>query len=331
MALELPEDDELRKTAQRLSQKLAKAQAKTADLIDAVYRAAHDAAVVMGPPPRIPSPPKDRRKRNEEVALVHLTDLQYGKRTESYSRAVCEDRVSRFADKIAKITDIQRADHPVRECHVMLGGDMVEGTKIFPGQVFEIEAYLYEQLFGCARLIEGFVHRQLATFERVTVWEESGNHGRLGKKGEDPATDNIDRMAYRIARDRLETEQRLTWVPQDSWYRLVEIGNYKALLVHGDEIKSFGGNVPAFGILKKANAWATGVVERFHDVWMGHFHHNMTLTMANGGRVFVSGSTESGSIFAQEFMAAKGVPSQSLRFVDPEHGRITSEHTIWLD
>jgi hypothetical protein len=325
------EDSELRKTAQRLAGQLAKAQAKTADLIEAVYRAAHDAALLQGPVPPVAKPVKDRRTKNEEMALAHLTDLQYGKLTDSYSMRVCEERVATFAEKIVKITEIQRADHPVRECHVMLGGDMVEGTKIFPGQVFELEAYLYEQLFGCARLIELFVRRLLAEFDRVTVWEESGNHGRMGRRGEDPAIDNVDRMAYRIARDRTAGEPRLVWHPQESWHRIVEIGNYRALLVHGDEIKSFGGNVPAFGILRKCNAWATGVVAPFHDAYMGHFHSSMTLTLANGGRVFVTASTESGSIYAQEFMAATGVPSQRLHFVDPDKGRITGEYTIFLE
>lgn len=320
--------DELRALLHKTQVKLAAAKAKTADLIDAVYRAAHDAAVMQ---PAIPKPPPDRRKRSEEVALAHLTDLQFGKQTESYSRDVCTNRVGQFVAKIRKLTEIQRADHPVRGCHLMLGGDMVEGTKIFPGQVFEIEAYLYDQLFGCADLIEWTVRQLLTIFDWVEVWEESGNHGRMGKKGEDPATDNIDRMAYNIARRALADEPRLTWHPQTSWHQIVEIGNYRALLVHGDEIKSFGGNTPAFGISRKCNAWASGVVDPFQDVYMGHFHTAMVLTLANGGRVFVSSSTESGSVYAQEFVAALGVPSQRLNFIDPDAGRVTGEFTCWLD
>ena len=323
--------DELRKALERSQRALAKAKAKTEDLIDAVYRAALDGMLLAGKPPRIPAPKKDRR-RGGEVALVHLTDLQYGKHTESYSMKVCEQRVKAFAEKIGRITDIQRADHPVTECHVMLGGDMVEGRgNIFPGQVHEVEAFLYEQLFGCARIEADFVRSMLESFERVVVWEESGNHGRLGKKGEDAPGDNVDRMSYRIARETLGEQPRLEWHPQEGWHRIVEIGNYRAMLAHGDEIKSFGGNVPAFGILRKCNAWASGVVEPFHDVYLGHFHSQMSLTLANGGRVFVTPSTESGSVYAQEFIAATGVPGQRLHFVDPEQGRVTAEYLVWLD
>lgn len=321
---------ELRKIAERAQRKLAAAKAKTDDLVEAVYRAAHDAAVLTGKRSLPKAPGRDRRK-GEEVALAHLTDLQYGKSTESYGTKVCEERVARFAAKIGRIAEIQRADHPVRECHVMLGGDMVEGTHIFPGQVFEIEAYLYEQLFGCARLIGDFVSAQLGQFESVVVWEESGNHGRIGRKGDDPGSDNFDRMVYRIARESIGDHPRLTWHPQESWHRIVEIGNYRAMLAHGDEIKGFGGNVPAFGILRKANAWASGVVEPHLDTYLGHFHQAMTLQKANGGRVFVTPSTESGSVYAQEFVAALGVPGQRLHFVDPVAGRVTAEYLVWLD
>lgn len=324
-------NEELRKALERSQRQLAKAKAKTADLIEAVYRAALDGMLLAGKPPRIPAPKKDRR-RGGEVALVHLTDLQFGKRTDSYSMKVCEQRVRAFAEKIARITEIQRADHPVVECHVMLGGDMVEGRgNIFPGQIHEVEAYLYEQLFGCARVEAEFVRAMLECFERVVVWEESGNHGRLGKKGEDAPGDNVDRMTYRVARETLGDQPRLGWHPQTSWHQIVEIGEYRAMLAHGDEIKSFGGNVPAFGILRKCNAWASGVVEPFQDVYLGHYHQAMTLQLANGGRVFVTPSPESDNVYAQEFVAATGHPGQRLHFVDPEAGRVTAEYLVWLD
>jgi hypothetical protein len=102
------------------------------------------------------------------------------------------------------------------------------------------------------------------------------------------------------------------------------------LLVHGDEIKSFGGNVPAFGIMRKMNAWASGVIEDFTDSYCGHFHQNICMTLANGGRVFVTGSIESDSAYAKEFVAATGNPSQRLHFIDPNKGRVTAEYVVWL-
>lgn len=324
------EKEELRQVIRRLQGEVAKSKAKTDDLVQAVYRAAHDVSLTLGPAPAIPIPSKDKRRSGEEVALVHFTDPQYGKKTESYDMETCERRVELLAEKIIRLTDIQRADHPVKKVGLMLGGDFTEGMHIFPGQVYELDGYLFEQIFGIARITENLVRNLLANFEEVEVWEEDGNHGRPGRKGEDPRTDNNDLIAYNIARLALKGEKRLTWNRRQSWYQQVQIGNYKAVLIHGDEIKSFGGNTPAFGLLRKGTAWASGVMESFQDIYFGHFHTHMTLTLPNGGHMYGTGSTESGNAYAAEFVAAKGRPSQRLHFIEPEKGLVTAEFQVYL-
>lgn len=315
------------RTAQRAE---ARAKSKSNAVVEAVYQAARDAQLVSTPL-NIKPPKKDTRKGKAEVALIHLTDWQAGKKTVSYGMQTLAQRIQLMVEKSLQLTDIQRAHHPVKECVVLLGGDMVEGIGIFPGQAYEVEAHLFEQLFEVVRVIERTVYELAQNFEKVHVVCEFGNHGRLGRKGDMPSGDNIDRMAYQIAMDRCQHIKNVTWQMSSDWYQIVQIGAYRALLVHGDEVNSYGGNVPAFGILRKCNAWATGVVEEFQDVYMGHFHTPMTLTMANGGRVFVSGSPESHNEYARVFVAAVGKPSQRLHFIDPIKGRVTAEYTIWLD
>lgn len=321
---------ELRQALRTAQKAESRAKSKSSAIVEAVYKAAND-ALLAKTPLKIKPPKKDTRKGKAEVALIHLTDWQAGKKTVSYGLQTLAERIQLMVDKSLQLTNIQRAHHPVRDCVVLLGGDMVEGIGIFPGQAYEVEAHLFEQLFEVVQIIERTVHELAANFENVKVVCEFGNHGRLGRKGDMPGGDNIDRMAYRIAMDNCAHLKNVTWQMSGDWYQMVEVGAYKAMLVHGDEINSYGGNVPAFGILRKCNAWATGVVEEFQDVYMGHFHTPMSLTMANGGRVFVSGSPESHNEYARVFVAAVGKPSQRLHFIDPEKGRVTAEYTIWLD
>jgi hypothetical protein len=208
---------------------------------------------------------------------------------------------------------------------------MADNINIFPGHAYEVDSAMFSQVFSVSQAIEELLRLLLARFERVVVWEQAGNHGRIGKRGDYPKADNLDRLIYRVTRERM-TSPRITWNNSESWYSIVEAGNYRALLIHGDQIKSFGGNTPAFGILRKANAWASGVLPQFQDVMMGHFHQALTLPMANGsGRVFVNPSIESDSNYAKEFVAATGTPGQRLNFVDPDKGRVTAERVIWLD
>lgn len=314
---------ELKKALLHSQRAEAKAKFKTANLIDAVYEAAAN-SLLSTPRPKIISPVKDTRKGKPEVALVHLTDWQAGKKTVSYDIPTLSSRIEEMIKKVLSLTEIQRAHHPVRECVVMLGGDMVEGVSIFPGQQYEIGAHLYEQMFEVVRIIEGAIRSLAQSFEKMTVVCEFGNHGRLGKKGDMPAGDNIDRMAYQIAANNCKDIKHVKWQMSDDWYQIFHIGKYKVLLVHGDEIGSFG------NILRKVSAWSTGVVEPFNDCYMGHFHTPTALTMANGGRIFVTGSPESHNEYARTFIAAVGKPSQRIHFVDPDKGRVTAEYVCWL-
>lgn len=330
----LDELETLRKANRTLERRLREAKAKTAELVEAVYLAAKDAAVIQGPPPAIPKPKADRRAKKAETALLHLSDLHFGKHTPSFNSEVAAKRLRLLADKVVEIVAIERADHPVRNAAVLLGGDLAENLGIFPGQAYEVDSSTFAQVFAAVGALEELFRRMLATFERVTVDEVWGNHGRIGRRGDNPRGDNIDRLIGAILRGKLaefEGSGRLEWRgPCGSWYGIVEIGQYRALLAHGDQIRSFG-QTPAFGILKKCNSWASGVLPPFRDVWLGHFHNPLVLPLANGlGRIFISPSIESDSAYAAEVVAAASQPAQRLCFVDPVKARLTSERLIWL-
>jgi len=177
-----------------------------------------------------------------------------------------------------------------------------------------------------------FVRVMLANFEKVTVVAEWGNHGRVGgKRAEVPKSDNVDRMCYEFARGLLEGEKRLTWndCPED--IQEVGIGNYRALLMHGDELGRSGFASPAAWIAG-ANRWKAGAHEYdFQDIYLGHYHRFAQEPIQKDYNIFWTGSTESDNRYARDSMAASGLPSQRLHFIDPEKGRITAQYQVWLD
>ena len=328
----IAENDRLKAANRRLYKRLTKVSQDRSDYLVTLYNAVRDAQEAQTPLKPVKPAKRDVRAKKEEVALWHLTDWQGGKTTSSYNFEVMEQRVARFTEKASQITEIMRADHPVRHCTVLLGGDMLEGVSIFPGQHWELDGTLFDQVFRVADRIAWAIRQALQIYESVEVVAEWGNHGRLGKKGDGiKPSDNMDRIIYEISKRQLSNESGLTdfkiW---DKWYQHFTIGEYAGLLVHGDEIKGFGGNIPAYGILRKANSWASGVVPAFKDVYIGHYHQRMQLQMANGGSVFMTGSTESDNEYAREFVAATGQPSQRLNFIDPVKGRVTYETNIWV-
>lgn len=322
---------ELQAAATRLARQLAREKERTDALVGAVYQAARDAAA-LHPRPPVPKPPgPTKRSKKAEVVFVHTTDWQCGKRTVSFDSDILAKRIDQLAGKVVSLADVQRSHHPVDECVIVAGGDMIEGVSIFPGQPWEVDATVYDQLFTAAQILERLVVRMLAEFKTVRVFDVAGNHGRIGRKGDMPRQDNVDAMLYRIVADRLADQARLTWTHCPGWHQIVEVGTYRALVVHGDQIRSFGGNLPAYGILRKVNAWAAGVLEPFTDAYVGHFHTPQVLAAADGRKVWMTGSPESDNEFAREFVAATGTPSQTVNFVDPDRGRVTAHYSVVLD
>ena len=324
---------ELRKALQRAQKDLQKAKQRTDELVEATIQSCYDAILAQDKSLPITAPIIDKRKTKSEVALWHMTDWQGAKRTVSYDSKVMRKRVLKFAQKAVRITDIQRADHPVRDLTIMFGGDMVEGLFNFPTQPFEIDATLFEQYVTVSQLLVDVVRYALINYEKVTVVAEWGNHGRIGSKRDNvPRSDNFDRMCYELARQLLSGEKRLIWQECPDDIQRVEIGNYKALLIHGDEVGRNGFASPS-GIVQHVNRWRSGAYDwDFRDVYIGHYHTHAEWPMANGqGSVYQTGSTESDNRYAGVMLAASATPSQRLHFIDPTQGRVTAAYKIWLD
>lgn len=330
-----PETDEmklLRKSLRNAELSLLKAKDRTHQLVEATYQASFDAMVALGRVEPVKSAPKDRRKGGE-VALWHMTDWQGAKKTVTYNSDVMRKRVMQFAEKAVGITDIQRADHPVKECVIAFGGDMVEGLFNFPTQAYEVDATIFEQFTTVSRLMVDVVRFALTNYEKVTVVAEWGNHGRIGSKRDNvPRSDNIDRMCYEFARQLLSDQKNLIWNESPEDVQRIEIGNYRALLLHGDEVGRNGFASPG-AIVQHMNRWRSGAYPwEFRDAYIGHYHTHAEWAMANGlGAVYQTGSTESDNRYAGVMLAASATPSQRLHFIDPNKGRVTATYKVWLD
>lgn len=325
--------EETKQALHRALRNLARSNARIEDLVAAVYEAAKDATVNEFGTKRSVKPRADTRKRGAEVALWHLSDWQGAKVTTSYNTEVMWQRVHTFVDKAQAITDIQRKDHPVRKAVILFGGDMVEGLFNFPTQPYEVDATLFEQWVSVSRLLGEVVTRALGIYETVHVIPEWGNHGRIGSKRDAvPRNDNVDRMCYETARQFLRNEPRLTWQDCPEDIQRVEIGNYRALSMHGDETgrNGFTSKTTFLNYLNRLKAGAYGWA--FTDVYSGHRHTHDEMAMSDGlGAWFQTGSTESDNRYARDGLGASAKPSQRLHFVNPELGRVTAQYKIWLD
>jgi len=326
------EEESLRETVSRLERQLADAKRKTDKLVEATFAGAKDAFLIAGPMVPVQSPPIDPRVHTAEVALWDLGDWQGAKQTPSYNSGIMRERVMSYCERAVRITEIQRADHPVRDCCIVFGGDMVEGLFNFATQPHEIDATIFGQYASVSRLLIDVVRFALANYENVSVVAEWGNHGRIGSKRDAvPRSDNVDRMCFEFARSMLAGEDRLTWEDCPEDIQRVEIGNYRAIVIHGDEIGRNGfaspDTIAAWVTRQQSGAYPWG----FRDVYCHHYHQHGERALPNGlGSIYFTGSTESDNRYAGVSMAATAIPSQRLNFVDPEAGRVTANYKIWL-
>jgi hypothetical protein len=320
----------------RALRQLDEVKRKHSDYVETLYTAVSDAMTTfsIGQVPE----PKLKKGNNSEVCVPLLSDLQLSKTTKDYNSKVAEERLYEYARKIVKLTEIQRSDHPITKCHVMALGDLIEGENIFSGQAFLLDAGLYRQIcVDGPRMITGFLRYLLEHFEKVECTWVIGNHGRIGRRGEfDPET-NGDRMLGKIVQMAMSGEPRFTMTVPDgrgdrNWYAVVEEGDWKALLFHGDQMRGHSG-LPFYAFHKAISGWASGALpypdNEFQTALCGHFHQAARLPI-NKREVYINGSLESMNTFASEQLKAMSDPQQWLLFVSPDRGRVTASYVVDL-
>lgn len=336
--LELEERcEELRRSNARLTRDLSRVRARESERVEAIYRAAKDVILTLDIAKAPAIPPRPSKNPDPEVAVAVLSDWQLAKVTPTYNSEICARRIDQLAEKVLRLTEIQRADHPVDELRVWCLGDLVEGELIFPGQGHLIDASLYEQVCKTGVQIgTRFIRKLRPHFKTITVEAVIGNHGRLGGRASrdyNPES-NADRMLYRIWQLVMEAagDDVQFMIPdggrEKNWYHVSDIGGYKTLLFHGDQMRGHSG-FPWYGFFKKISGWKNGAIEgSFQDAYCGHWHQPTKMTI-NTSTVRVAGSTESSNTYAQEQLAAVGFPSQPVMFVKPGFGP-TAEYNVWL-
>ena len=324
---------ELRKENERLRRRLTSEGANAEIIMQAVREVFADYT-----PPQIPTPPKQKKRAESEVAVLHVSDTQFGKVTRSYDSQIAAERIADLAARTVKCIDRHREYASVDEVHVYLGGDMIEGETIFPGQAHLIdESVLSQSVVSCPGALSKLLLVLAGHVDRVHVVGVPGNHGRYGSKhmGAHHAT-NFDTLVYRTLRlmttgpegfERPDSK-RITWQVASGFYAVNDVAGHKHLIVHGHQIRGGFAGFPWYGVGKRASGWIDAIPERWDHLYFGHFH-TYTSGSLNGRWFFANGTTESDNDYAREELSASGEPVQRLQFWNAKHG-LVADRPIYL-
>jgi hypothetical protein len=164
---------------------------------------------------------------------------------------------------------------------------------------------------GCP-LISGNSGHKHGTQHPDTNWDSVAGHCTRGIVASFP--DVADRIKFDIV--------------DDDWYKIVDVDGWGCLLFHGHQIRGglgAGGNP----FKNKIQGWSQVLDKPFNYSFHGHFHNPMVVAV-NDIICYQNGTTESTNRFAQELLAAEGVPMQWLMYFNKRHGLI-SENPLWLE
>ncbi len=291
-------------------------------------------------PVRIEIPPLPSSGFNREptcdTAVLVISDCHIGQvvdpreldATSAYNPAVYLNRLAQLETNVQEILQ----SHPVEELVVLLAGDIVHGRL---GHSLEDDLTLpvATQVDLALHSLTHVIGRLAAQVPKVKIHSVAGNHGRwpgTRKVPTDRRWSNLDTIVAQSLQALCEaTLPNVRFDERISSRRIVEVGDFRILLLHGDQLR--GGPYAATGVQRELGRWLLRSAQqgqRAPDLLVAGDKHIAASLPVGFADALINGSFVGEDVFAQNFNPSP--PSQTLFFIRPDVGR-TETHVIRLD
>lgn len=261
-----------------------------------------------------------------EVWLLEFSDLHYGSRVKpvevgglsEYNPVIAKQRLEYLAETMIRLLEY----YPARPTELVIAclGDVVEGAIMRGNQQSSIEFGIVDQSILVSELLTDFIVSLSKYFHHIRFYGVPGNHGRLTKGVTDShPRENLDRMVYYIVKERIKPMHDITVDYTEAQHMIVQIGEKKFWLEHGDTVRAWTG-IPFYGG-KREKANIADILAQFgqHADYMlvGH-HHNPAIFEG----LFYNGSFVGGDLFSIGRLRRMSLPSQNLFGINPKRGMV---------
>lgn len=272
--------------------------------------------------------------RGNHTAVAMLTDPHIGEVVSEeqtgglgrYDMDIFSRRLGMWSAKVLELVELKRKGVNIPKLKVLCLGDFVTGEiheELVRTNADNIVGAVSRGAYMLAQALTSLAEH----FETLDVHCVVGNHGRMRKK---PYAKekyvNWDYILYQMMAMFMSRQPNVTFDIPKSFYQLVPVENMNLLMLHGDGIRGSMG-IPWYGIERATLRLKAMLEERgqsFDKVVMGHFHDPVSTE-----RFIVGGTMKGCDEFSITALHVAGVPSQTMFYVHPRHGVISTE-TIYL-
>lgn len=172
---------------------------------------------------------------SDKEAVILLSDWHYGQVSNNiwntYNTTICKERVTKLFDKIS----CALSDHCVKKLHVVLLGDLVNGSIHTTSRVAS-EENTCDQLMHVSEILANFINALSVDVDSVDVYSTYGNHARTIQNKEDSIhSDNLERIIPWWLRQRLSKNKKVNVIDSE-FYEFIyfNVCGYNVVCTHGD-------------------------------------------------------------------------------------------------
>ncbi len=242
---------------------------------------------------------------NSQTVVAHITDFHYGKKTRTYNKDVAKEKFAKFSKDLV---DIRKQNKDADKLVLVWGGDIVDGTGIYPSQPHHQDASdVTEQIDDCTDLTKELFKEQLAAWGAVDNYTVPGNHGRTHKANHEGS--NYDRILYSAIRREAEKLTGVRVLEDDRnvgpFLKPFRVRNHRMLAYHGHSIQMYT-NIPWYGIIQRLCKWKADKFAGVSTLMLGHFH-GFGLWNVQGCNILLGGTTVTDDMWALESFGSGAV------------------------
>lgn len=271
---------------------------------------------------------KEAASPHEHVLL--LSDLHAGEVVteeevlglNSYNWQIMLDRLEKIQKSILSFQ--AHRPYPVKKLNVWMLGDMISGSIHEDLEVtneFGHEQSVVQLGHDLAVWLEEFVPH----YESISVSGVVGNHARRHRKprAKRAATDNSDWTVYKFLEVYHRDNSAFDFnFPEAKFADTIVAGGWRALLIHGDGIRSTMVDVPFGGIIR----YSQKLEAQFHKagrpldlICCGHWH-TMNAVDGIGTKLYINGAVKGADEYSLQRFGSARPPGQLLLTMHPKRG-----------